>query len=180
MTFQALNLKEWYFINLCNEENNFLKPTYVKSRLQLKFFEHSNSLCIKATRAIVNHVPISKYRLRFFFRENFSCLCGSCSIESRCYILYECKRFNVYWNLRRDSISYFVLFLEFNSRVFSFKMAITQSNQLQSYLISLFLSLLFSFYLILFFLLYKLGSFVHSYKVATIVCSHTPCNKLLI
>ena len=167
-------------INLCNEENNFIKPTYVKSRLQLKFFEYSNSLCIRTTRVIVNHVPISKYRLRFFFRENFSCLCGSYPIESRHYILYECKRFNVYWNLRRNSISYFVLFLEFNSRVFSFKIVITQSNQLQSYLISLFLSLLFSFYLILFFLLYKLGFFVHSYKVATMVCPHTSCNKLLI
>ena len=97
----------------------------MKSRLWLKFFGHSNSLCTRVTRVIVNHAPISKYRLRFFSREDFSYLCGSYLIESRCYILYECKRFNVYWNLRRDSISHFVLFLEFNSRAFSFKTAIT-------------------------------------------------------
>ena len=125
MTFQALDLKGWHFLDLCNEENNFLKPMYVKGRSWLKFFGHSNSLCARATRAIFNHTPIGEYRLRFFPREDFSCPCGSYPIESRCHILHECKRFNAYWNPRRDSVSHFVLFLEFNSRAFSFETAIT-------------------------------------------------------
>ena len=83
MTFQALNLKGWYFLELI----------YMKGRLWLKFFEYSNSLYIRVTRVIVNHVSIGKYRLRFFSRENFSCLCGSYPIESRYRILHEYKRF---------------------------------------------------------------------------------------
>ena len=70
---------------------------------------------------IINHASIGKYRLRFFPKENFSCSCSLYPIESWQYILYDCRRFNNYWNLRRDSIGHFILFLEFNSRAFSFK-----------------------------------------------------------
>ena len=125
MTFQASDLKGWQFLNLCNDENNVLQPTYSKGSSWLKFFGHSNSLCARVTRAIINYAPIGEYRLRFFPREDFSCLCGSYPIETRHHILHKCKRFNVYWNLRRDSISHFILFLEFNSRAFSFESAIT-------------------------------------------------------
>jgi len=73
-----------------------------------------------ATRAITNHAPIGEYRLRFFPREEFKCLCGQYPIESRQYILHEYGKFNGYWNPRRDLLSYFVMFLEFNPNVFSF------------------------------------------------------------
>ena len=125
MTFQVLDLKEWHFLDLYNKENNFLEHIYIKGRLWLKFFEHSNLLYTRATRAIINHAPIGEYRLRFFPIENFSCLYGSYPIKFRYHILHKYKRFNIYWNPRRDSISHFVLFLEFNSRAFSFKIAIT-------------------------------------------------------
>jgi len=75
---------------------------------------------VRATRAIVNHAPIGEYRLRFFPKEEFSCPCGLYPIESRWHLLHECKRFNNYWNSRRDSISHFVLFLVYNSNAFSF------------------------------------------------------------
>jgi len=65
MTFY-LDLKGHHFLDLCNEDNNPLEPTYVKGKLWLKYFGHSNSLCAKVTRAIVNHATIGKYRLRFF------------------------------------------------------------------------------------------------------------------
>ena len=83
-------------------------------------FSHSNSLCARATRAIMNHAPIGEYRLRFFSREEFKCPCSLYPIESRCYILYECGRFNGYWNSRRDSLSHFVMFLELNLGAFAF------------------------------------------------------------
>jgi len=70
---------------------------------------------------IINHTSIGKYRLRFFPKKNFSYSCSLYSIESWRHILYDCRRFNNYWNLRRDSIGHFTLFLEFNSRAFSFK-----------------------------------------------------------
>jgi len=125
MTFQALDLKGWHFLDLYDKENNFLEPIYVKSRSWLKFFGHSNSLYARATRAIVNHAPIGEYRLRFFPRKDFSCLCRSYPIKSKYHILHECKKLNVCWNPRRDSISHFIFFLEFNSRAISNEMAIT-------------------------------------------------------
>ena len=46
-------------------------------------FGHSNSLCAKATRAIINYVPIGEYHVRFFPKEEFSYLCGLYSIKTR-------------------------------------------------------------------------------------------------
>jgi len=83
-------------------------------------FGHSNSLYTHTTRVIMNHAPIGEYRLRFFLEEEFKCLCSLYPIESRYYILYECGRFNSYWNLRRDSLSHFVMFLECNLSAFTF------------------------------------------------------------
>jgi len=125
MTFQALDLKGHQFLNQYDKDNNPSEPAYSKRDMWLKYFEHSNSLCVRATRAIVNHALISEYRLRFFHREDFSCLCGDYPIETRWHILHKYRRFNKYWNLRRDLISCFILFLEFNYRAFLFKGAIT-------------------------------------------------------
>ena len=66
MTFQASDLKGHHFLNLCDEDNNPLEPTYVKGGSWLKYFGHSNSLCTRVTRVIVNHAPIGEYRLKFF------------------------------------------------------------------------------------------------------------------
>jgi len=125
MTFQALDLKGQQFLDLYNEDNNPLEPLYARGGAWLKYFGHSNSLCARAMRAITNHAPIGEYRLRFFPREDFSCLCGNCPIETRCHIMHECRRYNEYWNPRRDTIGHFVLFLEFNSRAFAFESATT-------------------------------------------------------
>jgi len=120
MTFQASNLKGNQFLDLLNDDNNTIKLFYVKGGLWLKIFGHLNSLCVRASRAITNHALIGEYRLRFFPREEFKCLCSLYSIESRHHILYECGRFNGYWNLRRDSLSHFFIFLELNLGAFTF------------------------------------------------------------
>jgi len=125
MTFQALDLKEHQFLELCDEDKNPLEPSYSKGSTWLKYFGHLNSLCARATRAIVNHAPIGEYRLRFLHQEDFSCPCGDYPIETRCHILHDCRRFNKYWNLRRDLIGHFILFLEFNHGAFLFEDAIT-------------------------------------------------------
>ena len=75
---------------------------------------------MRATHAITNHAPIGKYRLRFFSREKFKCLCRSYSIKSRYYILHEYNRFNGYWNLRSDSLGHFIIFLVANPSAFTF------------------------------------------------------------
>ena len=122
--FQALDLKGWHFLELHDDNNNIIEPSYVKGGSWLKFFSHSNLLCTRATRAITNHAPIGKYRLRFFPWESFNCPCGSYPIETRRHILYECERYNKYWNLRRDMVSHFILFLTFNCNAFAFTSAI--------------------------------------------------------
>ena len=82
MTFQASNFKERSFLDLLNSDSNPLRTSYINEGLWLQYFGHSNLLCARATRAIVNHAPISEYRLRFFPRENFSYPCGVYFIET--------------------------------------------------------------------------------------------------
>ena len=119
--FQASDSKGKHFLDLVDGDDNPIEPSYTRGGSWLKFFGHSNSLCARASRAITNHAPIGEYRIRFFPREDFSCPCGSYPIESRHHILHECRRFNNYWNPRRDLISHFVLFLEFNPGAFAFR-----------------------------------------------------------
>ena len=128
MTFQASEDKGHNFLDLLDDNNNSLEPTYSKDRTWLKYFGHSNLLCVRALRAIVNHAPIGEYCLRFFPQEEFKCPCGTYPIETRQHILHECKRYNKYWNLRRDMIGHFTLFLVYNSNAFLFSESITWSS----------------------------------------------------
>ena len=121
MSFQVSDLKGRNFLDLLNDNFNPLKLSNIKGNLWLQHFSHSNSLCARATKAIINHTSIGKYRLKFFSRENFLCPCSLYPIESWQHILYNCKRFNNYWNLRKDSIAYFTLFLKHNNKAFSFR-----------------------------------------------------------
>ena len=121
MTFQALDLKGRNFLELVDNDNKLLEPTYCKGSSWLQVFSHSNSLCARAMRAITNHALIGGYYLKFFPNEDFSYLCGLYPIETRQHILHEFRRFNEYWNLRRDSIAHFIEFLEKNLRAFSFQ-----------------------------------------------------------
>ena len=63
MIFQTLDLKRCQFLELIDDDNNPIKLSYVNRGLWLKFISHSNSLYVRATRAIANHAPIGKYRL---------------------------------------------------------------------------------------------------------------------
>jgi len=83
MTFQASDLKGRHFLDLINNDDNLIKPSYVNGKSWLKYFGHSNSLCVRSMKAIVNHAPISEYRLRFFLQEEFKCPCGLYPIKIR-------------------------------------------------------------------------------------------------
>jgi len=96
MSFQASDFKGNQLLDLLDDNDNIIEPSYIKGRSWLKVFGHSNSLYACATRAITNHAPTGKYRLIFFPREDFKYLCRLYSIESRHHILYECGRFNSY------------------------------------------------------------------------------------
>jgi len=133
MIFQALDLKGKQFLNLLNDNNNIIEPSYARGGSWLKVFNHSSSLCMHASYAITNHAPIGEYRLRFFSREEFKCLCGSYPIKSRHYILHEYGRFNRYWNPRRDSLGHFIMFLVANLSAFTFTDNISLSAMSRSH-----------------------------------------------
>jgi len=120
MLFQVVDLKGRNFLELLDDNLNSIKLLNIKGGPWLQQFGHSNLLYTRATRAIVNHIPISKYCLRFFPREDFSCPCGIYPIETRRYILHRYKRFNKYWSPKRNTLAYFALFLQFNPSAFSF------------------------------------------------------------
>jgi len=120
MTFQASDRKGKHFLDLLDNELNVIEPSYAKGGPWLQSFGHSNSLCAHATRVITNHAPIGEYRLQFFPSMDFSCPCNNYSIESRKHILYECCRFNGYWNPRRDMLNHFMMFLTANLNAFTF------------------------------------------------------------
>ena len=73
MQLQVSYDKEHYFLELLDDNLNPIKFSIAKGGPWLKYFRHSNSLCARALRVIVNHVPIGKYCLRFFPREKFKC-----------------------------------------------------------------------------------------------------------
>jgi len=119
MTFQASDGKGKQFYDLIDNNLEIIEPSYTKGGPWLQSFGHSNSLYARATRAITNHVPIGKYHLQFFPKEDFKCPCGYYPIETR-HILYKCTRHNGYWNPRRDTLSHFVMFLSANPKAFTF------------------------------------------------------------
>ena len=121
MQFQASDSKENNFLDLLDNDFNSIEPSYIRGGPWLQAFGYSNSLCTHATRAITNHAPIGKYHLRFFPNEHFSCPCNEYPIKTRRHILHECRRFNGYWNPKRDSLSHFILFLTFNPKEFAFE-----------------------------------------------------------
>ena len=96
MTFQVSEGKGNYFLDLLDDDLNSIELSYIKGGLWLQMFGHSNLLCACTTRVISNHAPIGEYRLQFFPILDFSCPCNNYPIETRRYILYECKRFNGY------------------------------------------------------------------------------------
>ena len=120
MTFQASDGKGRNFLDLLDDDFNTIEPHYAKGGLWLQAFGHSNSLCARVVRAITNHAPIGEYRLCFFPGMDFSCPCSNYPIETRRHILHKCRRFNGYWNPRRDSLSHFVMFLTANLNAFAF------------------------------------------------------------
>jgi len=103
--------------------DNDLKPVKlltVNSSSWLKYFDYSNSLYIRATRVIINYILINKYKLRFFPKKEFKCPYDFYSIKRKHHILHDCKRYNNYWNFRKDTIVHFILFLKFNNKAFLF------------------------------------------------------------
>ena len=83
MTFHVSNIKEKIFLKLLNDKSNPIELSTIKGSLQLQYFDHSNSLCTRATRSIVNYTSIREYQQNFFLRKEFAYLYSLYSIEMR-------------------------------------------------------------------------------------------------
>ena len=77
-------------MNSVSEEDEM---PYAKGGGWLPFIGESVTLCARATRAILNHAPIGKFRQRFFPAECTHCLCGHCQVETRRHIFANCRQF---------------------------------------------------------------------------------------
>ena len=64
--FQISNYKKRNFLNLNNDDNQLLHPTYSKDSIWLKHVSLSNLLCAYFIRLITNHALIGEYKQRFF------------------------------------------------------------------------------------------------------------------
>ena len=62
MYFQAFKYKRNHFLDLNNDNNQSIHPTYSKGGAWLKYFSLCNSLCVCITRLITNHASIDKYK----------------------------------------------------------------------------------------------------------------------
>jgi len=94
--FSSIRPQGKKILNLLNNNLTNIEPLYTNGGLWIKHFSHSSLLCARATYTITNHALIGEYYLRFFLREEFSCLYRSYFIKSRYHILYKYRRFNKY------------------------------------------------------------------------------------
>jgi len=65
MYFQASDFKKKHFLDLNNDDNKPIYPTYSKGKAWLKYFGLSNSLYVYITRLITNHASTGEYKPRF-------------------------------------------------------------------------------------------------------------------
>ena len=93
MYLQALEYKERNFLDLNNNNNQPIQPTYTKGGTWLKHFRLLNLLCTHITRLVTNYALIGKYRLRFFSKGSMACLCREYPIEMRKHIFYEYSQY---------------------------------------------------------------------------------------
>ena len=125
MYFQASDYRGKNFLDLNDNDDKPIQPSYSKGGAWLKHFSLSNSLCTRVTRLITNHAPIGEYRIGFFPNEPSSCPCGQASLETRDHILHNCERYQQSWNPKRDSLKDILTFLDSNPGAFCFQEGIT-------------------------------------------------------
>jgi len=76
MYFQVLDYKGKNFLDLNDNDNLSIWPTYLKEGAWLKHIGHSNSLYMYIIRAITNYASIGEHYFRFFPEESFAYFCS--------------------------------------------------------------------------------------------------------
>jgi len=81
-SFNYSIVQDQHFLSLRDKNCKILQPSYSKSGSWLPYIGQSVTLCVRLTRAILNHVPIRKYRQHFFPTGCIQCLCDYCQVET--------------------------------------------------------------------------------------------------
>lgn len=92
--FQVSEYKGKNFLDLNDDDNQPICPTYFKGDAWLKHFGFSNLICMCITRLVTNHAPIGEYRLRFLPKELFIYTYRDYPIKTRRHILFDCTWYN--------------------------------------------------------------------------------------
>jgi len=75
--FQASDAKSKWFLDFLDDNLQPLKLLYSNGGSWLKYFGHSNSLCTRASRAIINHALLENINLDSFLMKNLSVHAGN-------------------------------------------------------------------------------------------------------
>lgn len=141
MYFQALRYKRRNFLKLNNNDYQPICLTYSKSSIWLKHFSLSNLIYVYITRLIIKYTPISEYRLIFFPKKFFVCICGNYSIKTRIHILFDCIWYKSLEIGRENLSRIFLCFQNSILECFVSRIALLRANQ--SLFLFFFLFLLF-------------------------------------
>ena len=66
-----------------------------QARRRLSLFSHSITIYARATRTVLNHVPVGESRARFHPQEPVTCPRGKSDLDTTTHIVTECPRFTV-------------------------------------------------------------------------------------
>jgi len=119
--FQASNNKGNHFLDLYDDNDQILTPTYTKGGTWLRHVSNSNTICARLTRLITNHAPIGEYYQCFFPNKNPQCPCNNGSIETRSHILSQCDLYSSGVTAYDLSLSGTINFLKRNPNASSFR-----------------------------------------------------------
>ena len=120
LTFANSLKRGHYFLMFENEDQQVIKPIYVKGSSQLPVIGFTNFLCACFTCMTTGHAPIGEYKQRFFSNLPTSYLCGKAEVQTYKYIIIECDLHHPSTCPCNIIINSFVHFLVDNPRAFSF------------------------------------------------------------
>ena len=134
MFFQVSGKRGNHFLDLTDNNNHILTPSYAKGGTWLRHMGESPSLCAHLTRLITNHASIGEYYFCFFPNKNPSCPCKA-NIETGSHTLFECGLYNNGNAVLYLSVQDTINFLKDNPEALKASKTLSHSSCLSSHLL---------------------------------------------
>jgi len=117
MFFENALYRGSQFLDIYDNNDNLVTPTYTKEESWLTIIGISNSIYAYAICFITNYTSIDKYKARFYPNKNTSCLYSGTQLKMCHYILYQCSLYKGY-NYMEYILSKTIDFLQSNHKLF--------------------------------------------------------------